>query len=77
MEVKDARELLENWVESDRAGRDNRVDNDFDQFCERRNVAIETILKKLEDKEDKTIENNNADDYFSISNHPFNRRNVG
>lgn len=44
--------ILKEFVELDRKIRQNKTENDYEQFCERRCVAIEHIL--AERKQDKT-----------------------
>ena len=48
MDLERAKAILKAWVETDRKYRDNKVASDFDEFCETRNKAIETVLKHID-----------------------------
>ena len=47
-------DILKEFIEIDRRIRNNKVESDYDEFCERRCIAIENTIKKLEEL---TIEN--------------------
>lgn len=50
MELKQAIEILKEWVEVDRLMRDmTEPISNYDEYCETRNIAIETVLKEMED----------------------------
>lgn len=50
MNLDKAIKILEAWVEADREFRENKLESDYDKFCEERNIAIETLIDEL-DKE--------------------------
>ena len=44
--------ILEEFIELDRKIRENKVESDYEQFCERRCIAIENVLRERQlDKE--------------------------
>lgn len=45
MSFTDAIRILNDFITTDRAIRDFRVESDFDQFCENRCIAIEMLIK--------------------------------
>ena len=55
MDIKEAKELMKAWVQTDRIIRGyekgsktlEEMDK-YDRFCEERNIAIETIIEELE-----------------------------
>jgi len=52
LDIDKAIKILKNWVNNDREMRNATINNntsDFDEFCENRNIAIETVLDKLEE----------------------------
>jgi len=49
MELEQAKEILLEWVKSDREYRNHETESDFDEFCETRNIAIEVVLNKLKE----------------------------
>lgn len=50
MNLGKAIKILETWVEADREFRENKLQSDYDKFCEERNIAIETLIDELEEK---------------------------
>ena len=47
MELKEAKEILIEWVKVDKSSRGIVSTSDFDKFCEEKNIAIEVVLQKL------------------------------
>ena len=47
MELNEAIEILKEWVNKDREMRHNAVHSDFDEFCEKNCIAIETVLNVI------------------------------
>lgn len=51
MKLEEAIEVLKTWVDTDREIRDftkgQKPRSDYEGFCERRNIAIETVLEEL------------------------------
>ena len=47
MNLDKAIKILETWVEADREFRENKLESDYDKFCEERNIAIETLIDEL------------------------------
>ena len=51
MKLEKAIEILKDWIETDRLMRDYREPvSGYDEFCENRNIALETVLKALKDE---------------------------
>ena len=50
MNLDKAIKILETWVKTDREFRGDKMESDYDKFCEERNIAIETLIDEL-DKE--------------------------
>ena len=48
MNLENSKYILYDYVKRDRLLRDNSTESDFDQFCETTCIAIETVLKALE-----------------------------
>ena len=48
MNLENAKYILYDYVKRDRQLRDNKTESDFEQFCETTCIAIETVLKALE-----------------------------
>lgn len=48
MNLDKAIRILETWVEADREFRENKLESDYDKFCEERNIAIETLIDELD-----------------------------
>ena len=48
MELESAILILKDYVNVDRQIRQHRIESDFEQFCETTCIAIETVLKALE-----------------------------
>ena len=44
--------ILEEFIELDRKIRKNKVESDYDEFCERRCIAIENLLKAYKELEE-------------------------
>ena len=47
MELEYAIDVLKDFVRIDRLMRENKKESDYEQFCERTCVAIETVLEEL------------------------------
>lgn len=45
--------ILKEFIKIDRNMRNNSTESDYDKFCERRCVAIENLLNKLEENENQ------------------------
>jgi len=48
MNLGQAIEILEEWIKIDRDMRDNSTESDYDRFCEKRNIALEMVLKEVQ-----------------------------
>lgn len=59
MELDRAMEILRERVKIDRQLRGGKVEDDYDEFCETECIAIETVLKELEEykKRNEKLEN--------------------
>lgn len=52
MTLKEAIDILTKWVEVDRNMRDYpHEEDDYDRFCEEKNVAVDTILRAIKIKD--------------------------
>ena len=60
--MEEDQKVLEEFIELDRKIRQNKVESDYDEFCERRCIAIENLLKAYKElkaeleKKDKEID---------------------
>ena len=54
--VEEDLKILEEFIEIDRRIRENKVDSDYEKFCEKRCVAIEHLLQAYKEQE-KVIQN--------------------
>lgn len=45
--------ILKEFIKIDRNMRNNSTESDYDKFCERRCIAIENLLNKLEENENQ------------------------
>ena len=63
MELEEAKKELQGWVQDDRRLRDNKVESDYEKFCENNCIAIETVLQELEHlkKENESLNNKIAE----------------
>lgn len=50
MPIEQAVEILKEFIQTDRRLRNNKVESDFDIYCEKTCVAIETVLNELYNK---------------------------
>lgn len=50
MRIERAKDILKEFVIIDRKIRDYSKESDYEKFCEERCVAIERVLKELEEK---------------------------
>lgn len=55
MDIKKAKKILTEYINTDREMRRGQVESDYEKFCEEVCVAIETVMKSNEDK-DRIIE---------------------
>lgn len=53
--MSDSVKILQEWIERDRAIRNNSTETDFDKFCEEKNLAIEDLLNRVKEL-DRRIE---------------------
>ena len=51
--MEEDQKVLEEFIELDRKIRQNKVESDYDEFCERRCIAIENLLKAYKELEEK------------------------
>ena len=74
MDIEEDIKIVQEFTELDRKLRNYKVESDYDNFCERRCVAIDHILaereedkKKIEELEEKNQHLSSVSDYETIS----------
>lgn len=52
MNLEEAIKVLKEWIRIDRMTREGEEYSDYDKFCEEKCIAIDTVLKALDEKDE-------------------------
>jgi hypothetical protein len=52
MNLEEAIKVLKEWIRIDRMTREGEEHSDYDDFCEEKCIAIETVIEALDEKDE-------------------------
>jgi flagellar biosynthesis/type III secretory pathway protein FliH len=65
MNLEEAIEVLKEWIRIDRMTREGEEHSDYDDFCEEKCIAIDTVLKALDERYNKGYNKGYQDGFHS------------
>ncbi len=49
MDLDRAISILETWIKADREFRENKLESDYDKYCEERNIAMKILIDEIKE----------------------------